>query len=307
MIVSYRTFIERRYDMNFENEAIKHIDTGSLEYIQFKKLLTHNNVKHAYVLSSYDMNFRAGKDFCNIDRVNDRLQVVCDNFGFKPNTIIRPDFEHTSNVARIDEMITSDDNPNLRGEGFLDVDGLVTNKKDITLMATNADCLLIMLYDPTKNVIGNIHSGWKGTIGKIIVNAINKMKEEYGCNPNDIEAYLSPSIRKCHFEVEEDVKELFYETFKYTNRIDEIIEKGEVKEGKQKYLVDNVLANVIMLEESGVKSEKIIDSKICSICSCEKIHSCRVEGPLFGLRSCIYKFIILFIISLKNISKYDII
>ena len=269
--------------MNFENDILKHVDTGSIEYIQFKKLLSHSNVKHAYVLSSYDMNFRAGKDFCNIDRVNDRLQIVSDSLEFKYNTIIRPDFEHTNNVEKIDEMVTPDNKPNLRGIGFPNVDGLVTNKSDITLMSTNADCLLILLYDPIKNVIGSIHSGWRGTIGKIVLNAINKMKEEYDCNPSDIEAYLSPSIRKCHFEVDEDVKKLFKDTFEYTNRIDEIIEKGEIKEGKQKYLVDNILINKIILEESGVKKENIIDSGICSICSCEKIHSCRVEGPLFGL------------------------
>ncbi len=269
--------------MNFENEIIKHTDLGNIEYIQFKRLLKYPNIKHAYVLSSYDMNFRAGKDFCNIDKVNERLQVVSDSLGFKYSSIIRPNFEHTSNVSRIDEIITQDNKPNLKGIGFPNVDGLVTDRKDITLMATNADCLLILLYDPIKNVIGNIHSGWRGTIGKIVVNAINKMEEEYGCNPKDIEAYFSPSIRKCHFEVDEDVKELFYKTFEYTNRIDEIIKKGEIKENKQKYLIDNVLINKILLEENGINNENIIDSGICSICSSEKVHSNRVEGPFFGL------------------------
>lgn len=31
-----------------------------------------------------------------------------------------------------------------------DVDGVVTNKKDIALLTTSADCISMLLYDPVK-------------------------------------------------------------------------------------------------------------------------------------------------------------
>ncbi len=275
--------------MEFENENLKHIDTGKIEFLQFKRLLEHNEVNHAYVLSTHDMNFRIGKDFRLIEQVKDNLRVVCDECGFKFETIVRPDYDHTNNVDVIDFVDTSEEVPELKGKRFLCTDGLVTDKKEITMMSTNADCLLILLYDPIKKVIGNVHAGWRGSFGKISKNAVSKMVEEYGCNPKDIEAYFSPSIRKCHFEVEDDVKTLCEDIFAYTGRIDEIIEKGEIKENKQKYLIDNVLINKILLTESGLKESNIVDSGICSVCHKDKVHSRRAEGLNFGLRSRIYR------------------
>ena len=274
--------------MNFENDDIKHVVKENIEYLQFKKLLTHNEVNHAYILSCHDMNFRVGKDFENIEQVKDNLKVMCDNCGFDFSTIIRPDYDHTNNVSVVDRVDISEEIPELRGKRFPKTDGLITNQKGITIMSTNADCLLVLLYDPTKKIIGNVHAGWKGSFNKIVKNAINKMEEEFGCNPQDIEAYFSPSIRKCHFEVDEDVKDICEANFEYTKRLDEIITIGEIKDGKQKYMIDNVLINKILLIESGVKEENIIDSKICSICHKDVVHSRRAEGPNFGLRSDFY-------------------
>ena len=151
------------------------------------------------------------------------------------------------------------------------------------MMSTNADCNLILMYDPVKMVVGNIHAGWRGTFGKIALNAVNKMKSAFNSNPQDILCFLCPSIRKCHFEVDEDVMEHCRKEFAYTKMLDEIIEIGKIKDGKQKYFIDTVLINKILLEEAGIKPTNIIDSGICSVCCSQKIHSKRAEGECFGL------------------------
>lgn len=40
------------------------------------------------------------------------------------------------------------------------------------------------------------------------------MKKEFDCKPEDIICCICPSIRKCHFEVENDVKSLFEDVFR---------------------------------------------------------------------------------------------
>ena len=50
---------------------------------------------------------------------------------------------------------------------YTDVDGFITNKPNIDLTLSFADCTPILLYDPVKKVIANIHSGWRGTVQKI--------------------------------------------------------------------------------------------------------------------------------------------
>ena len=269
--------------MNFENEIIKHTIKDGIEYLQFKDLLKYPQINHAYILKTNNMNFRMREDNSQLEQTINNLKVVCTNCDFKFETIVRADYNHTSNVKRVDEVDLSKEIPELHGERFNKTDGLITDKKDITIMATNADCLLILVFDPIKEVIGIIHAGWRGTFGKIILNAIDKMKEEYRCNPKDIKVYFSPSIRKCHFEVDEDVRSLCEETFSYTNRLDEIITIGDIKDQKQKYMIDNILINKILLKEVGVLEENIIDSGICSVCNKEYIHSRRAEGPDFGL------------------------
>ena len=269
--------------MNFENGILKQTKNDEIEYIQFKKLLAHKEVNHAYILKTNDMNFRVGKDFRLIEQVKNNLKIMCNNLDFDYTTIIRPDYNHSANVSVVDFVKYENDEPDLRGERFINTDGLISNRQNITLMSTNADCCLILLYDPVKKVIGNIHAGWRGTFGKIALNAVNEMIKNYNSNPKDIEAYLCPSIRKCHFEVDTDVEQLCANTFEYTNRLDDIILKGDIKEGKQKYYIDNILINKILLKEAGICEENIIDSGICSVCSQEKIHSKRAEGFYFGL------------------------
>ena len=39
------------------------------------------------------------------------------------------------------------------------------------------------------------------------------MVKEFGCNPKDIICCICPSIRKCHFEVDTDVKDMFAKEF----------------------------------------------------------------------------------------------
>ena len=67
---------------------------------------------------------------------------------------------------------------------------------------------------PVKKAIANTHSGWKGTIQRIAVKTVEKMIKEFECNPKDIICCICPSIRKCHFEVEKDVKDMFENEFK---------------------------------------------------------------------------------------------
>lgn len=128
-----------------------------------------------------------------------------------------------------------------------------------------------------------MHSGWKGTAQKISKKAVEKMIQEYDCNPKDIICCICPSIRKCHFEVDTDVMEIFINEFEYTGKLDEIISLGRKVDNKQKYNIDTILINKILLEDMGLQPKNIIDSGICTVCNSENFHSYRVEKETFGI------------------------
>lgn len=164
-------------------------------------------------------------------------------------------------------------------EDFIDIDGLTTNKTERVLSLTFADCTPLYLFDKNKKIIGNIHSGWQGTTKKIAKKAVQYMKEKYDCNPEDIICVIGPSIRKCHFEVQEDVKDIFYNEFSYMKNINDIIEHNKETNN---YFIDTVEINKNLLKEEGVPEQNIVDSKICTYCNSNIMHSFRKEGKNAG-------------------------
>lgn len=137
-----------------------------------------------------------------------------------------------------------------------------------------------MIYDPVNNIIGNVHSGWKGTTAKIGQKAIIKMIGECGSNPKDLICCIGPCIQKCHFEVKDDVKDQIYEEFKNLERADEIFEK----KGDSWY-IDLSLINRLILRHMGVLDENIIDSGICTVCNNDKLFSYRGDGKIAGVHT----------------------
>lgn len=263
--------------MDLSNEIVVHKKIEEVEILQFRKLLEYPNIKHAYALK--DMNFRR---YENGESKYPEYEKLLNAIEINPKTLVKPDQKHTDNVLVISKK-QNEDGPDIYLEYLEGIDATITKESDITLASTNADCILIMFYDSTRNVIANVHSGWRGTFKKISQKVVQKMKNDFACKPENILCFICPSIRICHFEVEEDVKNPCEEIFGYTNKLDKIIKIGRVVEGNQKYNIDTVLINKIILLEEGIKEENIFDSNICSVCCSEKVHSRRVEGLEFGV------------------------
>ena len=140
----------------FENSEIKHTILPNIEYIQFKRLLKYPEIKHAYVLKSHDKDFRMGKEYEKIEEVKKNLEEISNLIGINYKNIIRPDFQHTNNVECVETL--GEEQPELKNSRFKNTDGLVSNQDGIAIMSTNADCNLILMYDPTKKVFANTHA-----------------------------------------------------------------------------------------------------------------------------------------------------
>ena len=82
------------------------------------------------------------------------------------------------------------------------VDGLITASPGVTLGVYVADCCAIYLADPVRRVIALLHSGRKGSELGIATAAIARMRADFGCEPADIVAQLSPCIRPPLYETD---------------------------------------------------------------------------------------------------------
>lgn len=188
----------------------------------------------------------------------------------KKYKIIKGNQTHSTNV----KVITKDN----INEVFENVDGLITNLKNIYLLTVVADCQGILLFDKKNKVIGNIHSGWRGTLNRIIRNAVNIMTNEFNSNVEDIKVYFSPCIHKCCFEVSIDVKEMFEKEFNDLE-IENYITKGNRED---KYYIDTLKLNIDYLIKLGIKKENITYSDFCTKCNSDILHSYRKDKDLSG-------------------------
>ena len=275
--------------MDLSNKNVIHVKKNGIEYLQFKKLLEYeNDISHAYSLG-IDRNFRTAKankeklDKNVYDKTIEDYNHLSKQIGLNYINIVKSNQAHTDEVKIVKSKIKKDE-PDFNLEEYTKTDGLITNKRNIGLSTTNADCILLLFYDPKKKIIANTHSGWRGTLQRISVKTVEKMRKEYGTNPEDIICCICPSIRKCHFEVDKDVKDMFEEEFQDLGKenLENIIEE-KIKD--KKWNIDTVLINQIILEKVGLKKENIIDSKICSVCNKDLIHSYRAEKEGYGLNT----------------------
>ena len=272
---------------DLSNKNVIHIVKDGVQYLQFKKLLEYDNIiTHCYSLGT-DLNFRTAKadkqklSKKEFEKSLESYKKLCNSLNEDYINIVKTNQNHTDNIKIVNKKFNNEF-MDINLEEYNDTDGFITNKKNLILSTTNADCILMLFFDPITKTIANIHSGWKGTLQRISIKTIKKMKKEFGCNPQNIICCICPSIRKCHFEVDKDVKDMFEEEFSDI-QISKDIDIIEKQKDKEKWNIDTVLINRIILKKNGLKDENIIDSGICSVCNSDLIHSYRVEKQGYGL------------------------
>ena len=282
--------------MKLSNENIIHTKNDEVEYIQFRKLLEYSDIiTHAFSIGK-DVNFRSvrtikndEKEICNREKMLKDYTKLCENLGLQMRNVVKPMQSNLDKVQIVTGKVLKNE-PDIYVEKYLKTDGLITQKDNIVLSTTSADCILMMFFDPETKTIANIHSGWKGTYRKIAVKTVEKMKKELGVKPGNLICCMCPSIRKCHFEVREDVMELFEEKFERSIDLSKIIEKQKSEfnsSTEEKWNIDTIELNRIMLIKEGLRPDNIVDSKICTVCNSDKLHSYRVEKENFGLETAI--------------------
>lgn len=154
-----------------------------------------------------------------------------------------------------------------------EADALVTKLKNTIIGVFTADCVPIILVSPKDNICAAIHSGWKGTYASITLKTIEYIKEKYNVNPENIVSYIGPHIRKCCYEVSEDLREKFIE------------KKNDISKDKLIYKNNLSMESCIEndLKKAGVLDKNINSIGLCTYCSSDiKLHSYRKSEGSYG-------------------------
>jgi YfiH family protein len=143
-------------------------------------------------------------------------------------------------------------------EALMETDALITNKRGIGLAVMSADCVPIILYDRKNQAIGAIHSGWRGTVARILEKTLHEMQRVYGTQGADVIAGIGPSVCQDSYEVGEEVVQAVDHAFGKDQGL--MIPQSE---GKAK--LDLWKANALQLLAFGVPATQIEVSNLCTV------------------------------------------
>ena len=201
------------------------------------------------------------------DKSQDNYLALGNQLGLPPEKMVKTKQKHTDIV----KIVTQQNG----GEGILRTldenfpcDGLITNEKNLLLCTVEADCVPVYFYDPVKEVIAMVHSGWKGTVQKISEVTIQKMSGEFGCRPENMMVAIGPHICKNCYEVGQDVFEEFAQSFDKSE-----IGKIFSRKNEEKYLLNLQEAVKLTVIKNGVLEKNFFPTDICTYHSKIEGHS----------------------------------
>lgn len=172
-----------------------------LEEFAGKIVLTSSMLKDEGLVAFFttrDLPLKAGEREDLVDEIKNNKKLVCEELQIPQENLIIPQQTHSDNIVVAKCKVQS-------AKCYENTDALVTNEPNIALALNFADCVPILFYDPVKKIIAGAHAGWRGTAAQIGPKTIQKMIEEFSCEPSDIIAAIGPAIGKCCFEAKEDV------------------------------------------------------------------------------------------------------
>jgi polyphenol oxidase len=156
---------------------------------------------------------------------------------------------------------------------FCDV--IVSDAKGVLAGVKTADCVPILLGDPSRGAFAAVHAGWRGTLAMAVVAAVERLAKEYDVGPENLRAAIGASAGPCCYEVGSDVIDAFTSKFADGDKLFTQTRPGHAT-------VDLLQANRDQLILCGVNPERIHIAPLCTMDRTDLFFSYRKEKSLHG-------------------------
>ena len=231
---------------------------------QFPNLSKFTEIKHAVFtrlsgcskppFDSLNVGLNVGDDPKNVNQ-NRKAIAQC----LAMDELIFADQVHGTDIIRLKKENTAKAPLPKQQKG----DTLITDIPGVLIAIQAADCQPVLLFEPERNVIAAVHSGWRGSIQNIIGRTVQCMKTEFGCTPEKIIGGIGPSLGPCCGEFVHYKKEIPEEFWIH-------------KTGNNHF--DFWALSSEQLCTAGVLPENIHISGLCTRCRTDYFYSFRGQG-----------------------------
>jgi YfiH family protein len=235
-------------------------------FLQFENLSRCAAIRHgvftrrcghsAGVFQSLNVSFAVGDAAENV-RANRRLIARA----IEGEDLVFADQVHGDGVINVNsqDFVSNTGTDRVAGIG----DALVTDISGKFLIIQLADCQSILLCDPVRRVVANVHSGWRGSVKNILGQIVCVMNKDFHCNSTDIIAGIGPSLGPCCAEFVNYRSEIPEKFWRYKSVADHF---------------DFWSLSRDQLVGAGVLPENIETAGICTKCNTDAFFSYRGEG-----------------------------
>ena len=231
-------------------------------YFQFHGLCLHQSLMHG-IFTRHNGVSEPPFDTLNISfSVGDRPDRVEKNIKRIQNIINAEEMVFV-NQSHGDRIFVPDENFSARNGRLPSADAMITDLPRVALLVKQADCQGVIIYDPRRNALANVHCGWRGNVQNILGRVVVRMKEQFGCKVSDLVAAIGPSLGPCCAEFVTH-REIFPEIFEHF-----MVRKDHF---------DLCALSRHQLQAAGLRADNIEVAGICTRCRTDLFYSYRGDG-----------------------------
>lgn len=217
------------------------------------RIFTRRNGCSPRPFDSLNVSLGIGDDAMNVARNRDLIR----------RSMAGADIVYARQVHGSTIAVLKSDAPGQGAEtaaGAITADTLLTDRPGKYLVIQVADCQAVLLYDPVRQVVANVHCGWRGSILNIIGRTLEAMTLHFDCRPERIQAGIGPSLGPCCAEFINYKTEIPEEFWSYKDRVDRF---------------DFWAISRDQLLGAGVAEKNIEISRMCTRCRTDEFYSYR--------------------------------
>jgi len=159
-----------------------------------------------------------------------------------------------------------------------EADVVITDDSHAAPAVRVADCAPILIADRRNGAVAAAHAGWRGTVRRAAVAAVQAMQETFGSRPDDLVAAVGPCLGVCCGEVGPEVAAAFREAGHPADALARWFTSGR----GDRFQLDLPLVNRDQLESAGVPSSQIHVAGLCTRSFPDVFHSHRAARERAG-------------------------
>jgi YfiH family protein len=243
---------------------MKKIVIGSLNLWQFEQLRSEAAIKHFVTdraSSETTKEFTLSYSSSPVkEGITENRNILANALGIESSRLYFPVQVHKTRIVEVDAETSL--------ESLAETDALITHKKNICIAVMSADCVPILLYDKKNGAVAAVHSGWRGTVAKILEKTLFEMQLKFGSTGKDILACIGPSVCQASYEVGKEVIDEVHNAFGN-------VEGLMIPQAMNKAKLDLWKANKLQLTAFGVKESQIEVSDLCTVINNQHFFSAR--------------------------------